>query len=293
MKKTVAFLAMLFIVNACNYDQEFKVETLDTEPQSSQELDDLIWSTLKTDGEFDWNKQSDQVIWSALMQSDQVMSVGFQPANYSKDLKETIHTINIEDQGWVSAREEVLSLIFEEERRANPALTQEELIAFEENVLPVLDVKVTQLSTIAALRNSPLVRYAEPMGYEPELNTAKSSSGCGGYDPDFGLQVGSDYTNLSPNSKASWNHSFHNIANAWTRTTGSGVKMMVIDTGISFSQDNLGSQFNQGSSSGRTVERIATLRKWRLFGTGSLESPNDACGHGNGHVRCCCGSKRD
>lgn len=282
MKKTLALLALLFIANACNYDQEFQAELVESEPQSRNELDDLIWSTMKTDGEFDWNQQPTSIIWSALQQSDQVMSIGFQPANYTQDLNETIHTINTQDQDWAKAKEEVLNIVFESERLAQPGLTREELIVFQEDVLPVLDVKVTQLSTIEALRSSKLVRYAEPIGYEPDVeeSLAKSSSGCGGYDQDFGLQVGSDFTNLSPNTKASWNHSFHNIAGAWTKSTGSGVKLMIIDTGVSFNQDNLGSQFNQGSSSGRTVERIATLRRWRLFGTGSLESPNDACGHG-------------
>lgn len=280
MKKTLALVSILLLVYACDYERETSVELTQKEAQSRNELDDLIWSTMKTKGEFNWNLQSTQVVWSALQQSDQVLSVGFKPADYAGDLKETIHTIDIQENAWKNARKAVLDLILKEERKAKPSLNLEELIAFEEEILPVLDVRVTQLSTIEALRKSPLVRYAEPMGYEPALNTAKSSSGCGGYTEDFGLQLGSDYTNLSPNAKASWNHSFHNIAGAWTKTTGSGVKIMIIDTGISPNQDNLGSQFNQGSSSGRTVEKLATLREWQLFGTGPLESPNDDCGHG-------------
>ncbi|HRI21949.1 MAG TPA: S8/S53 family peptidase [Panacibacter sp.] len=70
----------------------------------------------------------------------------------------------------------------------------------------------------------------------------------------------------------SWNYSYHGIQNAWTKATGSGIKVMVIDSGVSPDQDNLGSQFNQGLSSGRTIEKMFTLP--------GATSADDDCGHG-------------
>jgi subtilisin family serine protease len=51
-----------------------------------------------------------------------------------------------------------------------------------------------------------------------------------------------------------------------------GVKVMVIDSGVSPDQDNLGDEFNQGYSTGRTIEKIVTLP--------NESSANDGCGHG-------------
>jgi hypothetical protein len=38
----------------------------------------------------------------------------------------------------------------------------------EENKLPVIDVRIDNINTIKLLRKSKLIRYVEPMGYEPE-----------------------------------------------------------------------------------------------------------------------------
>ena len=137
---------------------------------------------------------------------------------------------------------------------------------WKETKLPYINVKVDDINTIKLLRQSNLVRYAEPMGYDPiekfDREAAELSggiiggSGCGGYVGDNTLVAGSDYSVIAPNAKASWNYSFHGIQNAWTKSTGAGVKVEVIDTGVDPSQDNLGSQFNQGQSAGRTIEKF-------------------------------------
>ena len=48
----------------------------------------------------------------------------------------------------------MLALIAAEEQKAGPTLTADKLVAFEESVLPVLDVTVHQFITIKALRAS-------------------------------------------------------------------------------------------------------------------------------------------
>ncbi|RYY48861.1 MAG: serine protease, partial [Chitinophagaceae bacterium] len=127
------------------------------------------------------------------------------------------------------------------------------------------------------------VRYAEPMAYEPKpAISTDSDSGCGSNVAEGGLVAGVDYINIAPNAKQSWNYAYHNIPQAWTKSTGAGVKIFVIDTGAEFDQDNLGSAFNQGNSIGRTVEKIVTLPRSTFLGipTGSAETPDDGCGHG-------------
>ncbi|UOQ51502.1 S8 family peptidase [Hymenobacter cellulosivorans] len=258
------------------------------EALSSQQLDEQIIQKLNQDGRFDWNRTTPHFVWSALTRSDYVLSVGYQPLDCNTDIPEDAAT----DPTWQAARQRVLELILAEERKTRPDLTLNDLIAYEENVLPVLDVTVRELSTIQRLRSSKLVRYAEPMGYEPNRPAttankgaaALSSSGCGNNTATAGLVAGSDYTTLSNGSKSSWNQAdqYHGIRASWSQSTGQGVKIVIIDSGSSDAQENLGSAFNQGLSSGRTIERLVTLPRNSVFGIpyGDAETPNDGCGHG-------------
>jgi subtilisin family serine protease len=281
MKKYLLPLAAVLTFYACQPVQELTVAKSE-QPMATEVIDDFIYQKLRQQGKFLWETASDEMIWSALKHSDQVLSVGFKPAKAEKDLSTIIHQINLQQQEWASAKQQLLALIEEEERRTNPAFKPEELLVFEEETLPTISVKVQNLSTIKKLRSSNLVRYTEPMGYEPKNDGSRAKvaagSGCGGYNATNDLVAGTDYSTTSPNAKTSWHHTFHKVAQAWTKSTGAGVKILVIDTGASPTQDNLGSAFNQGSSSGRTIEKIVKLPK--AWPWSPAETPNDDCGHG-------------
>ncbi len=287
MRKFTALAVMAITLCACTGENTTN-EALSTNPStpiSRSELDQTIFKTLQNSGKFEWSSVSNAMVWSALTQSDNVLSVGYKPENEG-DINSKIHLIDINATEWKNAREKVLDIVFEEESKTNPSLKRSELQVFEESTLPVIDLKVSNLSTIERLRSSKLVRYAEPMGYEAKGSSnanskVNSDSGCDSNTPETGLS-GADYTIISPNAKASWNYAYHNVTQAWAKSTGTGAKMVIIDTGSSDSQENLGSAFNQGSSSGRTVEKLVTLpRKTFLgFNTGPVETPNDGCGHG-------------
>ena len=228
------------------------------------------------------------VVWSALTRSDYVLSVGYRPAGFAGTLPDDAAG----NPAWQAARAQVLALIAAEEQKADPTLTADKLVAFKESALPVLDVTVHQLSTIKALRASGLVRYAEPMGYEPyhpgstanKGASSLTSSGCGNNTATAGLVAGTDYAVLSNGSKSSWNQAdqYHGVRSGWNQSTGRGIKILIIDTGCSDAQENLGIDFNQGLSTGRTIERLVTLPRNSIFGIpyGSAETPNDGCGHG-------------
>ena len=292
-----ALLALAFA--SCQVDNDRLASPL-PDPKvalTSTQLDEHIFSTLRQRGEFDWNAAPAHTIWSALEQSDHVLSVGYQPTGgqAGAPLPDDARQL----PAWQQAREQVLALILAEEQKANPDLTADKLRVFEANSLPVLTVTVRQLRTIQALRASGLVRYAEPMGYEPngqrpvagmtpEAGPANRSgllsSGCGNNTATAGLTAGPDYTVLSGGAKSSWNQQdqYHGIRAAWSQSTGQGQKILIIDTGASGEQENLGSAFNQGQSTGRTVERLVTYPRATIFGIpyGDTETPDDACGHG-------------
>jgi subtilisin family serine protease len=140
-------------------------------------------------------------------------------------------------------------------------------------------------------KSSQFVRYAEPTAYEPFQSTIdRSSSGCGGNTIQNGLVAPADYNTITPGSKQSWNHSYHNISQAWLNSTGAGTRVVIIDTGSNDAQENLGSAFNQGSSTGRSISRLVTLpQETNFWGSlvGSPETPNDLCGHGTSMSGAC------
>ena len=268
----------LLLFNAC----QTTLEPVASITAPTADIDNFIRETMRTNGDFRWAMAPDNIVWQALRESDAVLSVGYKPATVSADLRQTIHTINIQDNAWQQARQQLLDLILAEERKLNPDLKRDELEAFAETTLPVMDIRVHNLSTIQKLRQSSLVRYAEPMGYQPNQvsNQAKvaSSSGCGSNIADIPLFEGQDFNTLSPVARSSWNHPFHGVRDGWNRSTGVGTKILLIDTGVSDQQSALGNDFNQGNSSGRSIEKLVTLGKnWPWS---SAETPNDGCGHG-------------
>ncbi|PSL45614.1 subtilase family protein [Chitinophaga niastensis] len=250
-----------------------------------EKINAFIRAQWEKNHQFDWKTASDSLLWSALVQSDSVLSVGYQPAGFS-DLANKIHAIDVTDANWKSTRAQVLDLILKFERKTSTALSEKDVLVFKENKLPVFDIKVSQFATIKALRASNLVRYAEPIGYGKYMDDGSStkytaragasassvlSFGCGTNVATPGLVAGVDYTNITPGAKQSWNYTYHNIPQAWARSTGQNVKVMIIDTGVSPDQDNLGASFNQGSSTGRTIEKLVTFPG---------ATPDDLCGHG-------------
>ncbi|RYZ29885.1 MAG: serine protease, partial [Sphingobacteriales bacterium] len=253
-------------------------------------IDATIRSQVEASGSFNWNDQSASIIWSALQHSDNIMSVGYKPDAISGNIDASIHLLDIQSDEWRTARETLLQQILAEEQKLDATLTLEKIIPWNEAVLPVINIEVKNPSAIKMLKASRLVRYAEPMGYEPRdvMEKVMSSSGCDN-SPSFDLVANSDYNIITPNSKQSWNHSFHKIPQAWAKSTGAGVKVFIVDTGSENDQENLGSAFNQGLSTGRTIEKTVTLPRPTFFGipTGPVETPDDGCGHGTSMAGAC------
>jgi len=272
MKKSLlAIVAIITVLNACK-----KVNTVSEQENiknpavlSSATINSFIKAQIEASGKFEWSTASDEMIWSALQQSDNILSVGYKPSNETS-VDDRLADINIQAPRWKTAKNEVINIILTAEGKTRTGINAGNIEEWEETILPVIDVRVENFETVRLLRASNLVRYAEPMGYEPyrinENNGTQSSSGCGSNVADAVLTDGVDYTTIAPNTKQSWNYPYHNIPQAWTKSTGAGVKVFIIDSGCEFDQDNLGSAFNQGSSSGRSVEKIVTLPRSTFLG---------------------------
>lgn len=280
----------LFVVAAfmtsCTQDQ---IEKQNLEgPISKTEINEKIFQTLNQTGEFRWNMVDDQTAWSALVQSDKILSIGYKPANV-KDVHSIIHKIDIYDAEWTAARNELLAII-NETLEEDPNFISKDHI-YMKDVLPVIIVHTDNFELLSKLRaNKDLIRYAEPMGYEVETDinnnpevTLKDGSGCGDLNAATGINS-NDYYNLPPyNNKVPWTYSKMNVDDAWAYSTGDNVTVAVFDTGTSNNQNKLRGGFNSGYSTGRYVSPRSTHYTttgafwWKKT---TLDSPNDQCGHG-------------
>lgn len=282
MKITKPLYGVLMVTTilACKKESKETVENPD-EVMSVEEINGHLYREVEKQGVYNWSTAENELLWSAGIQSDSIFAIGYQPAGF-QNINSQMHLIDIESPEWVAVRDEILNYILLEEQKLNPEKTLQDLLPFGyPTVVPSMAVYLTSYEAVKTLRSLNTIRYFEPMGYElPPLNANtndRSSSGCG-ISPDYDLNP-LDYTTIAPGSKQSWHHATSDISSAWGASTGDGVTVAIIDTGISDDQDNLGSNFNSGLSSGRTVERISTHYSGRWWWR-SLDAPHDQCGHG-------------
>lgn len=261
--------------------EENEIQQIELVPKA--DIDAAIIKSLQDNNEFNWKELNDVMLWSALMySSDSILTVGY-TADGSIDVSKRITSINVQEPQWVESREEILSetrnVISAKRKRT---ISDDDLPNFTHDVLPFLEMKITDFEVVSRLRSLEKVRYIEPLGYEVDFQTygeqgRMSDKGCSN-EADYGIPA-SDYTTIAPNAKASWNYGPMGISQAWSHSTGSGITVGLIDTGLSPDQSKLGSEFNSGYSSGRYVERYG------FYATGmwwwkEIDGPDDKCGHG-------------
>ena len=277
----------LFVVSCSTEEQPAasQVELLEsnTEVIPSSEIDQVILKSLQESGDFIWGNQTEELIWSALIQSDSILTIGYQASG--KEL--TSARIGLESVDSPEMREaagKIIGMVSEVSVR-NPTPNLREVEESEIHAdLPFLEIKVSSLEALQELRNMSEVRYFEPRGYEfnydllNDIEPARlaSDSGC---ENDPQAIAGSDFSIIAPGSKSSWNYDQMGISQAWSHSTGAGITVGVIDTGLSPDQPALNNLFNSGQSSGRTVQSYGTYKTgywwWKKY-----DGPNDQCGHG-------------
>ena len=235
---------------------------------------------------FDWAIANDEMLFSALQNTDNMLAVGFKKANATDD--EAVLFNAAKDADWKAAKDALVALIVASEQKANPSVdyTKFEMGNDFDN-LNAFYVKIYSFETLAQLRQSPLVRYVYPSGFEAEDTNLdnRSASGCDGYVGEA-LTLNTDYTQITPNAKQSWTYSQPQIAQAWARTTGAGIGVMVVDAGISANQAMYQpANFTNGASlKTRTVSLLSRYpSSINFWGTKILAydtNPYSTCGHG-------------
>ena len=230
-------------------------------------LDKVIIAELEAKNDFRWENVDMKTLWSAVVESDQTVAIGYQPAD-AGDISSKIHTLNVSAGAYKKVHDALQKLILDElNKTTQSAVSWNDILVEDDPILPIITLKLTDKTLLTKLRNLQNVRYLEPMDYWPnDLN--RSGSGCDA--STFALDP-SDWTSITPSALLPWNFNNHSIPSAWSISGGQNITVGVIDAGLSSAQTLLGALFNNGDSNvGRTVSTDYTL------GTSAFNS----CTHG-------------
>ncbi|HEX2207059.1 MAG TPA: S8/S53 family peptidase [Longimicrobium sp.] len=136
----------------------------------------------------------------------------------------------------------------------------------EDDLLPVIEVRLADPAALSAVRKLPFVDYVEPVLIAQELPQFAGIGGCG-----WGSTWTGDRQYTSTGDVYSQKFTGMGIPAAWSYSSGSGIKIGLIDSGISSGQGQFVSTFTAGQSYGRTLT---------LLRISSQSSVYDDCGHG-------------
>jgi serine protease len=274
-KKTVKLLFFsLFILASCSkndaVDETLSITTSQKDPLTAAQINAVIDESLRSQGTFNWNGASSNLIWSAIVQGQNIATIGF--GNSKDDFDRTKSENNLKIQN------DILDIIVRYEGKS-----LDQILVSSDPYLNLIDVVIEKQETVIALKNSQYIRYFEPANYKYFANATSNekstvtSSGCG-FDAE--TLASEDFSLITPNARMPWNFYQHNIPAAWDYSTGSGITIGIVDSGVSPNQTLLGGSFNDGDSTGRTIQKYGTYVDSFWPWSTTTDGPDDKCGHG-------------
>lgn len=286
LKLSVIFVLVLA---SCSKDENAKEDAIviaasQTKPLSAKEVNAKIDEALNSKGTFNWKDASNYLLWSAVANGQNMVTIGF---GSSKDDFERAKSPNN-----AKMQNDLLAIIVQYEK-----ISIEKILLSADPYLNLIDVAISRQETIIALRKNNFIRYVEPADYKyfavktaEERASSSGSSGCGFESTTLSS---ADYTNVTPNAKVPWAFYQHNIPPAWDYSTGAGITIGIVDTGVSPNQSLLGSSFNDGVSTGRTLQKFGVYVDSVWPWTSTTDGPNDQCGHGTSMASVACAPRND
>ena len=94
-----------------------------------------IQQSITKKGSFEWSTLSPTLLWTAIEKSSGIVAVGYQ-ASGSLFRENQLHLIDVGEGEWLRAKQIILTEIIQIEQKLNPSIQLEDLMPWEENVLP-------------------------------------------------------------------------------------------------------------------------------------------------------------
>lgn len=238
---------------------------------------------------FNWNDAPDQMIWSALVQSDSLAIIGYQPEEMTEKDR-VFETRNISNEKWENGRLRIIDKINEWAKNHGSARIQNEVITEKLPSVPFMIVRLHDLDLLTELRAMPSFSSIEVGTYQFEIhknhNDKEQNNGdfkiADGWCKGDGeaeaaaemIDYDHDQNSATTPYKVSWHHEANDILDAWSYAPnqGANIKVALMDTGID--EDN--PQFDdsvwtsEGSAGRNPLEYNSTFDN-TVF---------DDCGHG-------------
>src|ERR1035437_7784051 len=166
----IATFLVLACLAGCSKQSPGEFTGNSSQPMSGNEINQKIHLILERNGKFTWADADEFMLWSAVIQGDSILSIGYGDVPFSK-----LKSAKLQNQ-----KEQIISLVNNNENRTNKLKSDQEIPIYDSPILNYIDVKVSNIETIKQLRTMSNIRYMEPSGYrffayEQKL---KSSSGC-------------------------------------------------------------------------------------------------------------------
>lgn len=241
------------------------IDVPEGEPITQKVLSDMVIKMLSERKDFRWEWVDLRTLWSALQYNDHSLAIGYKPTGYG-DISGQIHEINLQSAEWKAVHDALIKLILDEHAAIGQPVKWDEILVEDDPVLPIITIRLTDKRILTKLYNLENVRYLEPLDYWYDEN--RSTSGCSSSSEPLNS---SDWSVIAPGSRLPWNYSIVNIPEAWNTSEGQGIKIGVIDAGISSGQSLLNGMFTTGYSN---VDR--TVSTEYTYGTSAFTS----CSHG-------------
>jgi len=269
MKNKIFSLAIVLAMLSCSDNVILETPEQQKELLTKKEINAIIKTSLESTGDFNWTTQTAHTIWSAVEHGENILTIGY--GTSKNNFARNAESINIKD--------ELIKLVRNSEKTSAKGTSD----LYVNETINVIDIKVTNKETIESLLSDSRVRYIEPSNYNfLESNSKERSSSSGGSGCGYGTATLStnDYRTVSPGARVPWSFDAHNIPDAWNYSTGAGVTVAIIDSGLSSGQKWMNQYFNDGDSSGRTVQKYGTfVDSWWPW-SNNYDGVNDKCGHG-------------
>ena len=195
---------------------------------------------------------SDEALWEHVQAGEGRAMVGLKSPGAPRGVYRGKVLIDV--QAWPKAEQAVL---------AQKGVT----LLRRDDLLPTLEVRLASTVALRAVRKLGVVDYVEPVVAKGDLSSFAGVGGCG-----WGSTWTGDRQYTTSGDIYSQKLTAMGIPSAWSYSSGAGVTIGLIDTGISQSQGQFTSTFTAGESAGRTIRF--------MYISPTFTSAWDACGHG-------------